>query len=119
MAGQAEHKDYDGHGIPALLVGSKLQDPLTVSSVSIQSNAVSAVGESGTRIVTLYYKSTDDECHFVAGLDPTATTNDEPLPSRVATAVTIKDGDKLAFIQNSTDNAVSGASGGSLFITQI
>ncbi len=114
-----QHTDLSGEPIPALLIGSKLEDPITVSSVSAQSAAVNAKGSSGTRVVALYYKSTDDNCHIAVGADPTATTNDRPLPSNVETYFSVANGHKLAAIQNSTSNAQNGAGGGTLHITQI
>lgn len=114
-----QHYDETGAGIPALHIGVELQDPITVDSTSTQSNVVSAVGPNGTRIVALYYSSTDDFCHIASAANPTATTGSRVLPSHVDIEYTINSGDKLAVIANSTTHAKNAASGGHLFITQI
>lgn len=119
MGDTRQGRDETGAPIPALQVGSVLGDPITVGSASVQSDAIAALGSSGSRVLALYYKSTDGECHIAVGVNPTASTSDRPLPANVETYVVVDDAEKLAVIRGSTDNAQNGGSGGTLFVTQI
>lgn len=74
--------------------------PIRTQTVSISGTSAAtsnAVG-SGIRIVRLV--STTD-CHYTVAQSPTATTSDPFLPANTVEYISIHEGEKVAFIQNS------------------
>lgn len=84
--------------------------PGTTQTVTVGAASAATSNAFGSGIHKLRIVSTT-ACHFVLGASPTATTSDPYLPADTVEYITVSQGEKIAFIQNSA--------GGTAYATEV
>ncbi len=76
--------------------------PKTVQTAAFTASSAAVSNGFGTGVSVIRIIATQD-CHFVLGAAPTATTSDSFLPSGAIEYFTVAQGEKIAFIRNTAD----------------
>lgn len=84
--------------------------PGTTQKVTVSDTSAAVSNAFGSGIHKLRIVS-DTDCHFVLGASPTATTSDPYLPADTVEYITVSQGEKIAFLQDSA--------GGNAYATEV
>ena len=76
--------------------------PRTTQSVAYTASSAATTNAVGSQIYAVRLVSTSDS-HYALGESPTATTSDPYLPADTIEIISIKPGQKVAFIRNTAD----------------
>jgi hypothetical protein len=84
--------------------------PVRTQTVTVGASSAAVTNAFGTGISILRIVATT-ACHYALGASPTATTSDPLLPADTVEEIAVRQGEKIAFIQN--------AAGGTAYATEM